>query len=235
MADYHSLIAKAVSALDLNTEKARRRLYERARSALCSKMHSAYPPFRRSEIAAEEMSLEMAIEAVEADLMREQSAKLATLGTSPLRTGLSVTPSQPANQSGEVRHSRATLWAGILRRTRAQVAAKPYPTITSTVPLPRDALGLPNSWPAPRMGSIITKRISHQVGRRRQTATQNVNVRDTAEPLWHREARTLVCVLARGDAGRNRREQCESNPLRERTWPDPSANVHLLPALTPQS
>ena len=106
MADYHSLIAKAVSALDLNTEKARRRLYERARSALCSKMHSAYPPFRRSEIAAEEMSLEMAIEAVEADLMREQSAKLATLGTSPLRTGLSVTPSQPANQSGEVRHLR---------------------------------------------------------------------------------------------------------------------------------
>jgi len=119
MADYHSLIAKAVSALDLNTEKARRRLYERARSALCSKMHSAYPPFRRSEIAAEEMSLEMAIEAVEADLMREQSAKLATLGTSPLRTGLSVTPSQPANQSGEVRHSRATLWAGILRRAHA--------------------------------------------------------------------------------------------------------------------
>jgi hypothetical protein len=29
------------------------------------------------------MSLEMAIEGVEADLMREQSAKLATLATSP--------------------------------------------------------------------------------------------------------------------------------------------------------
>jgi hypothetical protein len=34
MADYYSLIANAVAALDLNTEKARNRLYERARTAL---------------------------------------------------------------------------------------------------------------------------------------------------------------------------------------------------------
>ena len=111
MADYHSIIAKAVSALDLNTEKARRRLYERARAALRSKMHSAYPPFHQSEIATAEMSLEMAIEAVEAEAVCEQ-----TLATSPLRAGVSVTPSLPANQNGEVRHSLATFWAGILRR-----------------------------------------------------------------------------------------------------------------------
>src|SRR5712691_10698363 len=104
MADYHSIIAKAVSALDLNTEKARRRLYERARAALRSKMHSAYPPFHRSQIAAEEMSLEMAIEAVEAETVCEQNAKLATLATSPLRANVSVTPSPPATQNGEVRH-----------------------------------------------------------------------------------------------------------------------------------
>jgi hypothetical protein len=119
MADYHSIIAKAVSALDLNTEKARRRLYERARAALSSKMHSVYPPFHRSEIAAEEMSLEMAIEAVEADLVREQSAKLATLATSPLRTGLSVAPSLPANQNGEAGQFSRGTWAGSLRRAHA--------------------------------------------------------------------------------------------------------------------
>jgi hypothetical protein len=116
MADYYSIISKAVSALDLNTEKARRRLYERARAALRSKMHSAYPPFHRSEIAAAEMSLEMAIEAVEAEAVREQNAKLATHAISPLRAGVSVTPSPPANQNSEARHSVATLWAGILRR-----------------------------------------------------------------------------------------------------------------------
>jgi hypothetical protein len=115
MADYHSIIAKAVIALDLNTEKARRRLYERARAALLSKMHSAYPAFHRSEIAAEEMSLEMAIEAVEADSMREQRAHLATLA-SPVHAGLSVTLSLPAEQNGELQYSRAIFWAGILRR-----------------------------------------------------------------------------------------------------------------------
>jgi hypothetical protein len=115
MADYHSIIAEAVGALDLNTEKARRRLYERARAALRSKMHSAYPPFHRSEIAAAEMSLEMAIEAVEAEAVLEQNAKLAPLATLSLRASVSVTPSPPANQNGEVRHSLATLWAGILR------------------------------------------------------------------------------------------------------------------------
>ena len=62
------------------------------------------------------MSLEMAIEAVEAEAVHEQSAKLATLASSPLRTSVSARPSPSANQKGEVRHSLANLWAGILRR-----------------------------------------------------------------------------------------------------------------------
>jgi hypothetical protein len=111
MADYYSIVAKAVRALDLNTEMARRRLYERARDALRSKMHSAYPPFHRSEIATAEMSLETAIEAVEAveAAVRERRSSFA----SPVA---SVSPSPPANQNGEVRHSLATLLADIFRR-----------------------------------------------------------------------------------------------------------------------
>src|ERR1700674_5023937 len=98
MAEYYSIIAKAVSGLDLNTEKARRRLYERARTALRSEMHRAYPRFHRSEIAAAEMSLEMAIDAVEAEAVREQNAKLATPATSSPRAAVAVAPSPPANQ-----------------------------------------------------------------------------------------------------------------------------------------
>jgi hypothetical protein len=116
VADYHSVLEKAVSALDLNTEKARRRLYERARAALRSEMHAAYPPFRRSEIAAAEMSLEMAIEAVEAEAVRGQNAKSATLASSSNR---SVTPAPPVSQSGKVRLSLATLWTDFLRRPAA--------------------------------------------------------------------------------------------------------------------
>ena len=58
------------------------------------------------------MSLEMAIEAVEAEAVRGQNAKLATLA-SP--SNLSVTPGPPVSQNGKVRHSLATLWAGFLR------------------------------------------------------------------------------------------------------------------------
>jgi hypothetical protein len=113
VADYHSVIDKAVSALDLNTEKARRRLYERARAALRSEMHSAYPPFHRSEIAAAEMSLEMAIEAVEAEAVGRQGTKLATLVSSSNR---SATPAPPVSQNGKVRLSVTALWGGFLRR-----------------------------------------------------------------------------------------------------------------------
>ena len=41
MADYHSIIDKAVSALDLNTEQARRQIYERARATLHLEMHKS--------------------------------------------------------------------------------------------------------------------------------------------------------------------------------------------------
>ena len=116
MADYHSIIDKAVSALDLNTEQARWRLYERARAALHSEMHSVYPPFRRSEIAAQEMSLKMAIEAVEAEAVRKQGAKLAMPAGSSLRANVSLTPGPPVRQNGRVRDSLATLWAGFRRR-----------------------------------------------------------------------------------------------------------------------
>jgi hypothetical protein len=113
MADYYSLIAKAVGALDLNTEKARQRLYDRARTALRSRMLGTHPPFQRSEIAAAELSLQMAIDAVEAEAMVELNAKSATPASSSLRAR---TPSQPANQNDEAPWSLATLWAGIFRR-----------------------------------------------------------------------------------------------------------------------
>ena len=98
VADYHSIV------------------YERARAALHSEMHGVYPPFRRSEIAAEEISLKIAIEAVEAEAVRKQYAKLATLAGSSLRANVSLTPGPPVRQNGRVRESLATLWAGFRRR-----------------------------------------------------------------------------------------------------------------------
>ena len=66
MADYYSILAQAVNALDPNTGMARQQLYQRARSAMISELESVYPPFRRSEIATAEIALESAIEKAEA-------------------------------------------------------------------------------------------------------------------------------------------------------------------------
>jgi hypothetical protein len=76
MADFYSVVAGGVGTLDRNTREARRRLYERARMALLSKMHTAEPPISRSAIMAAQMCLEAAIEKVEAEALREQHDRM---------------------------------------------------------------------------------------------------------------------------------------------------------------
>ena len=66
MADYYSIVAGAIRGLESNTSAARRRLYDRARSALLSEMQNAYPPIPRSEIIIAQMALDTAIEQIEA-------------------------------------------------------------------------------------------------------------------------------------------------------------------------
>ena len=74
MADYYSIIANAVSALDWNTEDARQRLYERARAALIAEMRGADPPLNQSDILVARISLEEAIGEVEAEARRDRGA-----------------------------------------------------------------------------------------------------------------------------------------------------------------
>jgi hypothetical protein len=74
MADYYSIIANAVSALDWNTEDARQRLYERARAALIAEMRGADPALNQSDILVARISLEEAIGKVEAEARRDRGA-----------------------------------------------------------------------------------------------------------------------------------------------------------------
>jgi hypothetical protein len=76
MADFYSVVAGGVGALDRNTRRARRQLYERARTALLSKMHAADPPISKSAIMAAQMCLEAAIEKVEAEARRDQRDRM---------------------------------------------------------------------------------------------------------------------------------------------------------------
>ena len=70
MADYHPLIARAVSGLDKNTGENRRALYERARAALVNQLRSVEPALDESDITRERLALEEAIRKVEADAVK---------------------------------------------------------------------------------------------------------------------------------------------------------------------
>jgi hypothetical protein len=69
VADYYSILSKAVSALEPNTASARHRLYERARSAVSAEFELASPPFDTSDVAAAKLGLKSAIERIEAEAL----------------------------------------------------------------------------------------------------------------------------------------------------------------------
>ena len=94
MADYYSILAEAVNALDPNTGRARQQLYQRARSAMISELETVYPPFRRSEIATAEIALESAIEKAEVEAVCRSSTRTANSDQGPpIRI-----PAPPANE-----------------------------------------------------------------------------------------------------------------------------------------
>jgi len=116
-ADYRSVIANAVRLLGHSTEDVRRRMYERARSAVLAEMNRAHPPVDQSDILAAQMCLEAAIKEVEADALRNQRAQAVKgVPSTTSRAGVLVAP--PAHQSGEeVRLTPITRrWARVFRR-----------------------------------------------------------------------------------------------------------------------
>jgi hypothetical protein len=98
MADYYSILTKAVDALDPNTGVARRQLYERARAAMIAKIERAMPPFPGSEVAAAKVA---AIAKVEADAVSRRPIPKATSTAGPNRTGHSA-PQRPGSWLTEV-------------------------------------------------------------------------------------------------------------------------------------
>jgi hypothetical protein len=112
MADYYTIIAKAVGGLDPNTGAARRRLYDRARVALVAEMRSARNALHESDILAAQRSLEEAIGKIEADAEPDGGTDQPI--DMPLtylpRGGGAKAPYPPANQNGERRGPLKRLW-----------------------------------------------------------------------------------------------------------------------------
>jgi hypothetical protein len=106
MADYYTIIAKAVATLDPNTGEARRRIYERARGALSGETRSAGLPLNKSDIVSAQMSLEEAIARVEIEALRAEETRAAAQSV--------PRPVAPVAKNG--RGSLSRLWAQMFGR-----------------------------------------------------------------------------------------------------------------------
>lgn len=115
MADYYSIIARAVATLDPNTGEARRRLYERARGALGGETRSAGLPLDKSDILAAQMSLEEAIARVETEALRAEETRAAARSA--------PRPVAPIAKNG--RGSLSRLWAQMFGGGRQAERAEP--------------------------------------------------------------------------------------------------------------
>jgi hypothetical protein len=70
MADYYSVIARAVSRLPSKTDEARHSIYERARTVVQKSLRTHDPPLSPTDLATEQFALEAAISRVETELRR---------------------------------------------------------------------------------------------------------------------------------------------------------------------
>lgn len=75
MADYYSLISRAISALPQPTPDSRQAVYERARKALVNQLRSIQPPVAEADIATEGRALEEAITRLEIELAANAAQK----------------------------------------------------------------------------------------------------------------------------------------------------------------
>jgi hypothetical protein len=128
MADYYSIIAKAVAALDPNSGEARRRLYERARGALSGETRSAGLPLNKSDIVSAQMSLEEAIARVETEALRAEEARAASeIATRPVAPLPAVAPA-PKHERGALNRLWSQMFGGGRHAERAEPrVAEPRP------------------------------------------------------------------------------------------------------------
>ena len=79
MADYYSLIKKAVARLDPSAQEGRQELYERARAAQLAQLRAISPPLSEAEISREQLALEEAVRGVEVEIARPADEQVSAI------------------------------------------------------------------------------------------------------------------------------------------------------------
>lgn len=88
MADYYSLIQRAVAGLEEPTPENRRAIYERAMAALRMQLENLDPPLSPAEITREQILLEETIQRVELEQTRVSDERLEELNNPPVTVPL---------------------------------------------------------------------------------------------------------------------------------------------------
>lgn len=107
MADYFTILKRAVDAAPDAGREQRQAIYDKARKALLAQLQNMDPPLAASDISKQRMALEEAVRAVERELDLEKQARDAkeTAGDetaeAPSAPQVSVTPSDISTQASE--------------------------------------------------------------------------------------------------------------------------------------
>ncbi|WP_457796193.1 hypothetical protein [Methylocystis sp. S23] len=140
MADYYSLISRAIAALPQQSPDARQAVYERARKALFSQLRGIQPPVAEADIAAEGRALEEAITRVEIELAAKNApAQKPASGkpdsSSPPRRSAAAKPA-PSTETPPDARSAEDAWRETLAETESEAPAREAQRPAAPLPLP---------------------------------------------------------------------------------------------------
>ena len=99
MADYYSLIQRAVAGLEEHSPENRRAIYERAMAALRMQLENLDPPLSPAEIMREQILLEETIQRVELEQTRVSDERIEEFTNPPVVTALPVSEADDAATS----------------------------------------------------------------------------------------------------------------------------------------
>ncbi len=147
MADYYSLLARAVGALPQSTPEARNAVYERARKALFNQLRNIQPPVAEADIAAEGRALDEAIARLELEIAGEAQRAAAQQQAAPAKAAEGPAKQPPA-ASGKPAPSDKSAPA-----EKPAPADKPAPAVPPPKPAPPPAAG-PVPQPADKAAGV---------------------------------------------------------------------------------